>query len=329
MTRFPLSRRTFLHSGLPSLASLAAVGGRLGKVVALLSGASRAKAAASNRRAIHTALEGFRRTAILQRHYSVHATILMLGVPVLVRRDVGGGYASVELGASGGVDAVGLQFSAGAWPQRAAGINRFGVLKEAIIDGESPVVVFAGLVSANRESSLSEARRALNASSSSAEVTVTRGGSLDGRAWDQTENVPVQSPPSWVEAESLLTQLLHREAGVPVRERDTGELASFLCTMHRAALRPEPSRFRFFHSSKLYTLQTTWTDKSSRELAGEIHNASGSKSAEFKASYAPGDSSGLPVHIEYHARSFLKLTFESVSSTDHPAIPSLFPDVRA
>src|SRR5262249_12948944 len=128
MTRFPLSRRTFLRSGLPSLASLPALSGFV-KVVALLSGASPVKAAPSNRRAIHTALEGFRRTAFQQRHYSVHATVLMLGVPLLVRRDVGGGYAAVELGTSGGVDAVALQFSAGAWPQRAAGINRFGVLK--------------------------------------------------------------------------------------------------------------------------------------------------------------------------------------------------------
>src|SRR5262245_25913144 len=74
-----------------------------------------AAAAAPTRKAeFHTVLERFRRTTAYQRHYRVHATVLMLGVPVLSRRDVGGGYASVETGFAGGVQAVGLQFAVGA-----------------------------------------------------------------------------------------------------------------------------------------------------------------------------------------------------------------------
>lgn len=45
--------------------------------------------------------------------------------------------------------------------------------------------------------------------------------------------------------------------------------------------------------------------------------------ADFRTDYEPGDQSGLPIRIEYHARSFLRLTFE-VNDRPSVSIPSLF-----
>jgi hypothetical protein len=278
---------------------------------------------------IRTALEGFRRTEVFRRRYNVNATILMLGLPVFSRRDVGGGYASVELGSARGVQAVALQFAAGAWPQRAAGLNRFGVLKEALIQEPecAPASFFAGLISASGEATLEEARKALHTFAPVVDITVTRGGSSEGRAWSQTEDLPTPAPQSWMEAEGLLNQLLRRESASPIRERDAAGAAPFLGTIRRAALCSDREfRGAFFHASKRFVLEARWEGGSPRELSGVIRYASGAKSAEFRAFYPAGDSSGLPLRIEYRPRSYLKLTFEADPDAELAAIPSLFPE---
>src|SRR5215831_6240345 len=74
-----------------------------------------------------TILNGIPRTGAWVKHYQASATVVICGIPIFTRQNVGAGYASVEIGGS----AVGLQFAAGSWPERARGLNRFGVLEEA------------------------------------------------------------------------------------------------------------------------------------------------------------------------------------------------------
>src|SRR5271166_3843245 len=59
-----------------------------------------------------------------QRHLRVHATILLFGMPIFKRSDVGAGCATVEIGSAGNQTAgnptmIGLQFAAGSTPERA------------------------------------------------------------------------------------------------------------------------------------------------------------------------------------------------------------------
>src|SRR5579859_8009542 len=101
------------------------------------------------------ALRGFAATATFRRHYRMDATILFLGAPIFTRQAAGGGFASVETGARPDATAVALQFAAGSDPARAHGLNRFGILQEAMIGHENHPdrneLSFSGLMTRSRE----------------------------------------------------------------------------------------------------------------------------------------------------------------------------------
>jgi hypothetical protein len=109
------------------------------------------------------------------------------------------------------------------------------------------------------------------------------------------------------------------------RECNAESLVPFLYAIRSAAL-CEESRFRreFMHAGKPYLLETRRQSDRPCELAGAIHNASGVRTAEFRTAYIAGDPSGIPIRIEYRARSFLRLTFEYEPEANQPPIPSVF-----
>ena len=76
---------------------------------------------------ISTILPGFSRDAVHERRYRLHATVLLLGVPLVSKANIGGAYASVETASAPGYGAIALQFAAGSWPARARDLNRFGI----------------------------------------------------------------------------------------------------------------------------------------------------------------------------------------------------------
>lgn len=313
MAPSPVSRRTLLR------VALAWLGARVA-----------AWAGPSPRTPVPAPLAGYSRTSVHWCHYSVRATVTMLGIPIFSRQEVGGGYASVETGTSKTTkrtQATALQFAAGAWPHRAAGLNRFGIFKETLIEdaGVAPQVSFAGLMSSSKEANLDEARQALKSGGDVIELTMIRGGSQEGNAWAQTEDLTAQAPESWVEADGMLVAQLARAPETPPEYLNAQDVAPFLVTMQRAALCREPSfKTRFFHASKQFVLEAKW-DVNDNELRGTIRSAEGHKLSEFRTRYAQGDASGVPVRIEYQPRSFLKLTFEADPEISTPPIPSLFP----
>ena len=68
------------------------------------------------------------------RTYQATATILVLGLPIFKRKDVGSGCASVEFGCAGSQTVTALQFAAGSRPERARGLNRLGLMREAVVE---------------------------------------------------------------------------------------------------------------------------------------------------------------------------------------------------
>jgi hypothetical protein len=284
-------------------------------------------AAAGERRAgIDGALLGLRRTVVHSRRYSAHATIALLGLPVWSRRGVGGAFAVVELGVGPDTRGVALQFAAGSCPDHAAGLNRFGILRETVVERDSCCreSEFAGLITASREKSLEEGRRALATSGRNPEVTVTFGRCRNDNGWTVVENVALSSFADWTTAGALLDEILRRGPGAH-RESESQGGALFLATMRRAALCGKPFLHQpFLHAGKQYLLETRRRTGASGELDGLIRSASGRKCAEFRVAYAAGDNSGLPIRIEYWPRPFLRLIFEAGSETQAPPIHSLY-----
>jgi hypothetical protein len=75
------------------------------------------------------------------------------------------------------------------------------------------------------------------------------------------------------------------------------------------------ARRQFFHNGKLHELITEKhpaADSSTAiHMTGVIRDQSGAEVAQFSVWFDPADPSGIPNRIEFRARSFLRLTFES------------------
>ena len=275
---------------------------------------------------VRQTLTGLRRSTVQQRHYRVNITVTALGIPFFRRSEVGGGYASVETGSGAGVVGTALQFAAGSWPERSAGLNRFGIFREALVEralGDDERA-FAGFITSSKEENLGEARSALKSNTAGTALAVAWGGARAGSAWFHVKTREVPLSCNWLGADRVLSDLV-REGTTGAPHVVAGTTASpFLTAMRRAALSREPSlQSPFFHNGKRYELHTRWSSNSSGELEGQIRNERGVVTADFRTAYEPGDQSGLPIRIDYHARSFLRLTFEA---NDRPSvsISSLF-----
>ena len=288
---------------------------------------------------VQVALRGFSPTAVFQRRYRMDATILLLGAPLFTRQAAGGGYASVEISAGESAIAVALQFAAGSSPARAHGLNRFGILREAIIDrgadrgAERGVnerdpsfagLSFVGLMTRSHEESFEQGKKALTQTVTGAQGVVARGRMSGSTIQTWIDTVDLASGCDWTNLGETLCEALRHEPRTSPRETTPGLATTFLHAMRSAALcREAVVRRQFMHAGKLYWLETCRHPEHPLELAGSIHNA-GVRCAEFRTAYAAGDESGIPVRIEYRPRSFLRLTFEAELEANQPTIPSVF-----
>lgn len=309
-----LSRRTLLHSCLGWLC------------MPLQPAAARGSRAED---CLQTMLDGFSRTSVIKKRYRVDASVLLCGVPLFTKQGVGGAYASVEIGTGVDSRAVALQFAAGSWPERAKGLNRFGILREVVNDrNEEPLgFAFAGLIAYSPEHSLEQGRRVLSGGSrTDVNVLLAMGEGKDGvmEAWSEVVQLP--SGCAWTELTQFSSTLLRRNQLAALSRNALGARAPFLYAMHRGGreMRPECGQ-NFVHSRKCYSLETRCNPSRPLELFGEIRTSAGVKCSEFRATYRAGDDSGIPSRIEYHPRPFLRLTFELDASAAHPPIPSVFP----
>lgn len=280
---------------------------------------------------VSLSLRGFAPAAAFQRRYRIDATILLFSAPLFTRKAIGGGYATVETSTARNATAVALQFAAGSDPQRAHGLNRFGILREALVNrGDAIELSFAGLMTRAREQSLEQGKRALRAQGSgSAEGVVARGRSLGPAVQSWIDSIELAPDRNWSNLNDTLSEALRHEPQTPARISSPGSAATFLYVMRSAALcREAVVRRQFLHAGKLYWLETHRHPEHPLELSGTIRNLEGARCAEFHTVYAAGDESGIPLRIEYRPRSFLRLTFETELEATQP-IPSVFQEESA
>jgi hypothetical protein len=276
-------------------------------------------------------LRGFRPTSTFFRRYRVDATVLLCGIPILTRKGVGAGYAAVEAGITSEAKALALQFAAGSCPDRASGINRFGILQEIVVErpAEYPEFTSTGLITSSKEEDLGQARKALRSASGKARIILARSRSSAGQLWSWTQAGEISPDHSWVQAAGLLGDLARENPDGAPRETAVDGAIPFLAAMRNATLCPQPSfRCPFVHNGKLYSLEARRRPADAGELAGEIRNSHGQKSADFRTFCAPGDDSGIPIRIEYRAKSYLRLAFEFDPDSVQSQIAFLFPEAN-
>ena len=306
--RAGFSRRTLLHLLLGGAA------------------ASRASVPFAPLQSTSTILRGFSREAIFERRYRVDATILLLGVPLLSKQDIGGAYASVETASIPGSRAVALQFAAGSWPARAKNLNRFGILREALVarPAEPVEIAFAALMTDSHEHTFSEARSAFS-TGRVVEALVARGYAHGGSMNTSSYRVPLPADRIWTDSPRVLCEATRQDPLEAPRQIACGECVTFLHAVRCAALdQRSEHRQRFAHAGKLFLLETHRDPKQPVLMHGLIRDPSGARASDFRAVFAAGDESGLPVRIEFQPKPFLRLTLECEPDANQPPIPSVF-----
>lgn len=296
-------------------------------LVSLLGKRSAARTGAEND-PVSFSLRGLAPAVVFQRRYRMDATILLLGAPLFTRQAAGGAYVSVEESRLREGGATALQFAAGSSPARAHGLNRFGILREAVVEQERGTELsFSGLMTRSREESFEQGRKALASSPGCAECVVARGKTSGSIIQTWIDAFAVTPDCNWTNLGETLFQALRHEPSTPPRETASAPATTFLLAMRSAALcRESVVRRQLLHAGKLYWLETRRQPDHPLRLAGAIHDLNGARRAEFRTSYAAGDQSGIPMRIEYRPRSFLRLTFEAELEATQPTIPSLFPE---
>jgi hypothetical protein len=261
------------------------------------------------------------------RSYQATATILVLGMPIFRRKGVGSGCACVETGASGNQTVTALQFAAGSFPERARGLNRLGLMREAVVEQNAHLVKtsYAGFMTSSPEKSLDQGRQALSAADE-IPCTLGSGESGQGRSELSVRRFTLPGGARWTDAADILNS---REKDSPdglTRHASSalGPTATFLYCVYRAALEDAASaRRQFYHDGKLHELLTE-KHRAARDssgsvddsdaavrMTGTIRDQSGAELTQFSVWFDPADPSGIPNRIEFRARSFLRLTFES------------------
>lgn len=300
-------------------------------LVSLLGKRSAASPAAAAFDPLAFTLRGLLADARFQRRYRMDATILLLGASLFTRERAGGAYASVEIGRNQGATAVALQFAAGSFPARAHGLNRFGILREAVVERPGAVEFsFAGLMTHAREESFEQARRALQATPGGTDGVIARGRTTgpgsESTAQTWIENIALAPGSDWSNLSATLSDALRHQPRTLPRQTVCGQATTFLYAMRAAALCREAVVTRqFVHAGRQYQLTTHRRPEHPLDLEGVIRDLAGARLAEFRATYAAGDQSGLPARIEYRPRPFLRLTFEVEPEATQPVIPPVFP----
>jgi hypothetical protein len=271
-----------------------------------------------------------RRVVRYQRHYRAQATVLILGITVFRRDDVGAGCATVESGIRSGETVSALQFAAGSQPERARGLNRFGALRETAIETSAGLAetAGAGFITSSPEKTFEQARTALR--SAEPEVPCVFSSSLSGvgRTYVKKGRFNASGITSWVDAPGILGAA-ERESG-PNMQQETqlvGPVATFLYSIRHAALNPA-SRIRrqFCHNGEiceLITERTSGLSESHVRMNGLILGRTGEKRSDFVIWIDPDDPSGLPARIEFYPRSYLRLTFDAQPHPQPETLPWL------
>lgn len=270
-----------------------------------------------------------------ERRYRATAQILVLSIPLVRWPNVGGGSAvwrETELSQKRCVRL--LEFTGFSRPERAAGLNRLGFIREISRTAENGATesLYFGLMTASPEETAEEARKALHSTAKQAAYTAIDGRIGDGMVKTVVAHFEAPSQWSFNNREDLI-QLAHKAlASAPARpmEGEAGGTAvrPFLETL-ADALRPNgPAEARFAYAGRFYRLRidkepdakATANFRQRRlvgasaqvvRATGKLRRESGGKESDFRLWVEEGAARPLPLRIEYQARAFLRLIFEA------------------
>lgn len=299
-----------------------------------------------------------------QRKYKATAYVMVFGILIFSRADVGYGWAVEESRERQSNETVELEFLAGSIPERAHGLNRFGYIRESVEErNRTPIrAEYFGLMTASREESLKDARAALNAQAKCDVPYVAASGQIGNHhaSYSVRHLVLPEPRPS---AEGALMRLVKASfASAHTRTEDVDKTFStsatqpFLYALRNAMLSTDTNwRAEFLFNGKLHILNFEKHPDHNVEsemrrqglvtgeacvlrLTGVITNESRQERTNFTVWYQKGIATILPLRFEVRPRTYLKLVFDAqpqreaavgkMSLAEWSPIPSALDDRR-
>jgi hypothetical protein len=271
----------------------------------------------------------------LERSYRADAAVLFCGVQIFHRENVGGGSVRWQEFDDPSVSGRLLEFTGFSLPQRAAGLNRVGFIREMHCFGPEgrDECAYFGVMTSSPEESAEEARKALHSTEKEQTYTAIQGRIAAGAT--ETAIAHFRAPASV--SGDCSAELVER-AGTALA--DTATIAgadpssgtvSFLQTLSHMLPRPDAQEGRYIYSGRAYRMRLARSaDPKAAALfrergligsaaevvrvTGRVHREAGGKETEFRLWIPAGAARPMPLRIEYQPKSYLRLVFEAVSA---------------
>lgn len=289
-------------------------------------------------------IEGLRRLAFAcvagpapdTRTYRVDATILLFSLPIFTRSNVGSGYARHVVSEGEGRSTHVLEFAAGSLPERARGLNRLGMIRETVdeLAGNIMAARYFGFMTASREESFGEAKKALSTSDAQSLFVAIEGHSRPEEVCSRRAQFVSDAHADrsgWSRLQTLAQAAFHdplRTDGENARHGAAGAPPTFLFAL-LCAIRADGEKLQqtYVWGHDRYELTTVkkldlrtgerLAAKGVALRAGSVYGVSGTirnlrtgEKTAFRIWTEEG-SGPVPLRIEYQPRSFLQLALEA------------------
>jgi len=249
-------------------------------------------------------------------------------VPVLRRPGVGAGTATW----SENVQFRLLDFNGYSIPERAAGLNRLGFVRELTRkDAAAMESIYFGLMTSSPEESAAEAKKALHQQARDQLYTAIEGRVTPGDVETATAHFTAPARLTVAEHPELLAMAHRALSSAPRKspEFDPRGAAQPTFLQALAKLLEEPSRdhIRYIYNARLYDLwlrrypdskaaayfrgkHLIGQESAVVRAEGRLRREAGGKETTFQVWVEEG-ARPLPLRIEYQPKSYLRLTFEA------------------
>jgi len=269
-----------------------------------------------------------------ERRYRADAQVLILSLPILRRSGVGGGRVVWREWQDPARLMRLLEFTGYSNPERAAGLNRLGLIREKSSREDNAIrdSSYFGVMTASPEDSAAEAHKALHSTATEAAYTAIRGRIADGQVETATAHftAPARLSPDrrndlFARAELVLSTAPTK----PPEFRVNGAIpALFLHALADVLRTPERSQTQYVYSGRLYRL---WVRRAADpkaaayfqergiiragagvvRVAGKVRREAGGKETDFRLWIEEGAAQPVPLRIDFQPKSYLRLVMEA------------------
>jgi len=270
----------------------------------------------------------------IERRYRADAQVLVFSIPILRRSGVGGGSVVWrEWSDPAGLNRL-LEFTGYSNPDRAAGLNRLGMIRETSCREDDAIreAIYFGVMTASPEESAEDAHKALHSTATEAAYIAIHGRIAGGQVETAIAHFmgPARlSPERRNELFARAEKALATAPNKPPEFHLNGALpAPFLHALAEALRAPKREQSQYIYSGRLYRLwmrhaldphaaayfrerRIVLPGARVLRVNGKVRREAGGKETEFRVWIEEGAAQPVPLRIDFQPKSYLRLVFEA------------------